>query len=102
MAKKLNLGNRKLTLGEANGEAMLPAVAEDLLEVVHVEGEILAKDENIIKVDKTEGTLTQDDVHHTLKGVPSISEAKVHPQKLEHSNGVTIAVFCMSSKATAT
>ena len=65
-------------------------------------GEILAKDENIIKVDKTEGTLTQDDVHHTLKGVPSISEAKVHPQKLEHSNGVTIAVFCMSSKATAT
>ena len=61
---------------------------EDLLEVVHVEGEILAKDENIIKVDKTEGTLTQDDVHHTLKGVPSISEAKGHSQKLKHPKRV--------------
>ena len=76
MAKKLNLGNRKLTLGEANGEAMLPAVAEDLLEVVHVGGKILAEDKDIIHVYKTEGNLTQDKVHLALKGVPAFRRPK--------------------------
>ena len=66
---------------------MLPAEAEDLPEVVFVVGEIFAKDENVIKVDKTEGKLTQDEVHHVLKGVPSITEAKGHPQKLKHPKG---------------
>ena len=50
-------------------------------------GEILAKDENVVNVDKTEGKLTQDKVHHMLKGVPSILEAKGYPQKLKHPNG---------------
>ena len=85
MSKKLNLEDNKLTFGEANCEAVLPAEAEDLPEVVHVGGEILAKDENVINLVKTELKLTQDEVHHVLKGVPSISEAKEHPQKLIHS-----------------
>ena len=50
-------------------------------------GEVLAKDENIIKVDKTEGKLTQDEVHHALKDVSSILEAKGYPQKFKHSKG---------------
>ena len=36
--------DRKFTLGEANGETMLPAETEDLSEVIYLEGEILAKD----------------------------------------------------------
>ena len=88
MAKKLNLGNRNLAIVEANGEAMLPAETEDLPEVVHVGGEILAEDEDIIHIYKTEGKLTQDKVHHVLKGVPIIPEAKGHPQKLKHPKGV--------------
>ena len=87
MAKKLYLGNCKLTLREANGKTMLPAEMEDLPEFVHVGGEILVEDENIIHVYKTEGKLTQDKVHHALKGVPSIREAIGHPQKLEHHEG---------------
>ena len=55
MSKKLDLGNSKLTFGEANGEAMFPAEMEDLLEVVPTGGKILAKEENIIHLDKTEG-----------------------------------------------
>ena len=42
MTKKLNLGNHKLTVWEANGEAMLPAETEDLREVSHLGGKILA------------------------------------------------------------
>ena len=89
MAKKLDLGNRKLTLWKANRQTlpMLPAETEYLSEVVHVGGEVFAEKENIIKVDKTEGKITQDKVHHVLKGVPGIPEAKGHPQKLKHLEG---------------
>ena len=65
MAKKLHLRNCKLPLGQANGEAMLPAEMEDLPEVVNVV--------------KTEGKLTKDEAHQDLKGVPSIPGAKGHP-----------------------
>ena len=54
-------------------------------------GETLAKDENIINVDKTGGKPPQDEAHHALKGVPSISKAKGHPQKLKHSKGGDIS-----------
>ena len=64
---------------------MLPAEAEDLPEVVFVVGEIFAKDENVIKVDKTEGKLTQDEVHHALKGVPSITECQRAPSETQTS-----------------
>ena len=87
MAKKLNLGNRNLAHEEANVTAMLLAETEDLLEVVHGGGEIFAEDEVIILVYKTEGKFTQDKVHHVLKSIPSIPEAKGHPQKLEDPKG---------------
>ena len=87
MTTKLNLRNHKLALGKANGEAMLPAETEDLLEVIHMGREVLAEDGNDLNLDKTEGKLTQDEVHHMLKGVPSFPEAKGHPQKFEHPKG---------------
>ena len=86
-AEKLNLRNCKLALGEANGEAMLLAATEDLPEVIYVGGEVLANNENVIHVDKTEGKLTHEEVHHTLKGVLSFLEAKGPPHKLKHSKG---------------
>ena len=36
MAKELDLGNSDLTLGKANGEAILTAKMKKLLEVIHV------------------------------------------------------------------
>ena len=54
MAKKLDLRDSKLTLGEAYTETVLLAETEDLSEVVHMRGEILAKDVNVINVNKTE------------------------------------------------
>ena len=71
MTKKLDLGNSKLAFGEANGEAMFRAES-DFSEFIHMRGEILAEDENIIHKDKAEGQLTQNKVHPSLKGVPSI------------------------------
>ena len=88
MAKNLDLGNRKLALGKASCESMLTAEKEDLPEVVHVAGEVSADDENIINIEKTEEKITQEEVHHALKGVPSIQERKGILRK-----GVTIAVF---------
>ena len=87
LAKKLNLGDSKFTLGEAYLETVLPAETEDLLEVVNVGGEVLAKDENVIDIDKTERQLTQDKVLHTLESIPCIPEAKRHSQKLKHTKG---------------
>ena len=87
MAKELNLGNSKLTLGKANGEVMLPAETKNLPEVIHVGGEVLGEDQDIIHVDKTEEKFIQNMVHHGLKGVSSVSKPKRHPQKFEHSEG---------------
>ena len=79
MAKELNLGNSKLTLGKANGEAMLPAETKNLPEVIHVGGEVLGEDQDIVHIDKTEGKFTQNKVNHVLKGVSSVSKPKRHP-----------------------
>ena len=87
MAKEHDLGNSKLTLGKANGEAMLPAETKNLLEVIHVGGEVLGEDQDIVQVDKTDGNITQNKVHHALKGVSSVLKPKRHPQKFEHSKG---------------
>ena len=55
MPKKLDLGDSKFTLGEANCESMIPAGTKDLSEVEDMGGELLAEDEDIIHLDKTEG-----------------------------------------------
>ena len=44
MAKALNLGNCKLTLGKASGEAMLPVGLKNLTDVIHLVGEVLGED----------------------------------------------------------
>ena len=62
--KKLDLGDSKLKFREANCEAVLLAKEKDFLEVVPMGGEIFAKDEIVIIVDKTEGKHTQDKIHH--------------------------------------
>ena len=51
---------------------MLPAETKNLPEVVHMEGEVLGEDQDIIHVDETKQKLTQDKVHHALKSVSSI------------------------------
>ena len=45
----------KLTLGETCCETVLPAETEDLSEVVNLGGEVLAKDENVVHIEKTKG-----------------------------------------------
>ena len=85
MAKELNLGNSKHTLRKANGEAMLPAETKNLPEVIHVGGEVLGEDQDIVHLDKIEGKFTQKKVHHALKGVSSVLESKGHSQKFKHS-----------------
>ena len=54
VAKKRDLGDSKLTLGEAYFETMLPTETEDLLEVVKVRGKISTEDEDVIHILKTE------------------------------------------------
>ena len=66
---------------------MLPAETKNLLEVIDVGGEVLGEDQDIIHEDKTERKLTQNKVHHVLKGVSSVSESNGHPQKFKHSKG---------------
>ena len=54
MSQELNLGNCKLTFGEANGEATFTSDEEHSTEVVDVGGQILAEDENVVYVDEAE------------------------------------------------
>ena len=93
MTTKLNLRNHKLALGKANGEAMLPAETEDLLEVIHMGREVLAEDGNDLNLDKTEGKLTQDEVHHMLKGVFAFWRPKGILRDSNIPKEVTIAIF---------
>ena len=87
MVKELDLGNSKLTLGKANGEAMLPAETKNQPEVIRMGGEVLGEDQDTVHVDETEGKFTQNKVYHALKGVSSIAKPKRHPQKFDHSEG---------------
>ena len=64
---------------------MFPEETKNLPEFIQVGGEVLGEDQDIIHVD--ERKLTQDTIHHVLKGVTSVSESKGHPQKLENSKG---------------
>ena len=52
------------------------AETEDLPKVVHVEGEILAEDEDSIHIYKTEG-----------QGPSYVEKYSQHPQKLKHPKG---------------
>ena len=79
MVNEFNLGNRKFTLGKV----MLPAVKKNTSRVIHVGGEVLGEDQDIVHVDETERKLTQNKGHHLLKGVTSTRGIL----KLEHSEG---------------
>ena len=57
--KEIDLGNNKLTLGKAKGEAMLPAETKNLPGVIHMGGEVLGEDQDIVHVDETERKFTQ-------------------------------------------
>ena len=85
MTKKLDLGNCKLTFWEANGEAMFPAETEDFMEVIHVGGEILAEDENIIHLDEAEGQLTR-------------TRSIMHERCSQHSRGQRASSEIQTSK----
>ena len=53
MVKKLDLGSNEFTLGEAKFEAMLSAETKNLLDVVHMGGEVLGEDQDIIHIYET-------------------------------------------------
>ena len=93
MAKEHDLGNSKLKLGKANGEAMLPAETKNLPEVIHVGGEVLGEDQDIVRVDKTEGNFTQNKVHDGLMVFPAFRSPKGILKNLYIPKGVTMAVF---------
>ena len=94
MAKVLDLGSSKITLGKANGKAMLPAETINLPEVIHVGGEVLKEDQDIVNINETEGKFTQNKVHYELKGVSSVSKSKKASLKnVNILKGVMMAVF---------
>ena len=81
MAKKLDLGHSKFTLGEANYQPMLTKEEKNLEETVKVGGEISAENQYIVHINEKEGEITKDLIHQTLK------ETKGHPQEFKNSKG---------------
>ena len=87
MAKKLNLGDSKLTFWKPNCQAMLLTEDKNLLEMVHMRREILGEEKDIVHLDKTEGKITQNLIHKVLKWFTSLPEAKRYAKKFEHPEG---------------
>ena len=73
MAKKLDLGQIKLTLGEANCQSMLTTEKKNLVEIVDAGGEISAEIQYIIHINETEGEITKDLLQQTLKSVACVA-----------------------------
>ena len=63
MAKKLDLGHSKFTLGEANYQPMLTKEEKNLEETVKVGGEISAENQYIVHINEKEGEITKDLIH---------------------------------------
>ena len=72
---------------------MLPAEIKNILEVIHVGGEVLGEDQDIIHVDETEGKFTQNKVNHALKVFPAFRSTKDILKNSNIPKGVTMAVF---------
>ena len=85
MSKKFNLRNCKFTFGKSYCQPMLPAETEDLLEVVHMRGQISTKDEDVVHIHKTEKKIFKNLIHQALKGIIGVPKTKRHAQKFLHS-----------------
>ena len=48
---------------------------------------LIRENQNIIQVDEADRQITKDSVHHPLKGLSSISEAKREAEKLKEVKG---------------
>ena len=102
MAKRLNLGDSKLSFWKLNCQALLPTEDKNLPEMVHMRREILGEDKDVIHKDEAEGEITQNLIHKALEPVNSVPEAKRHAKKFKHPKGVMMAVFWTSSRETDT
>ena len=65
---------------------MFPEETKNLPEFIQVGGEVLGEDQDIIHVD--ERKLTQDTIHHVLKGVTSFRNLKGILKNLKIPKGV--------------
>ena len=93
MSKILNLRSSKNKLFKVDVEAVEAAEIKDTAEVKLMTSWGVRENQNIIKVDKAERQITKDFVHHPLKCLSSIPEAKRKAEKLEEGKGVMMAVF---------
>ena len=66
---------------------MEAAEVEDMVEVKLMIGQGVGNNQNVIQVDKTEGQIPKDPVHHSLEHLSSVPEAKVESDELKESKG---------------
>ena len=85
MSKILNMRSSKNTLLQVDGEAIEAAEVEDTVEVKLMIRQGASENQNIIQVDEAERQITKDSVHHLLKHLNSISEAKREAEKLKEA-----------------
>ena len=76
MAQEFNFGCPEDTLVLPGNEAILAELLEDDLEVLEVLFPRVGEHEDVVHVTHAEGQVTEDVVHETLKGGPSIFEAE--------------------------
>ena len=72
VSQELGFRYGKLTLAQAYRQAMGAAQLQDVPEMLNMRRHIRAEDQDIINVNKTVGQITQDLIHHPLKGVPRV------------------------------
>ena len=85
MSKIHNLRSSKNTLLKVDGEAVEAAEVEDVAEVKLMISQGVGENQNIIQVDEAEWQITKDSVHHPLKRLSSIPEAKRKAKKLKEA-----------------
>ena len=71
-AKKLELRDGELALGEADGEAMKSADVKDGSEVFNMAVEVRGENEDVINIDKGVREATHYNIHHPLESLTSI------------------------------
>ena len=87
MAKVIYLGSSKHALLQVDGEAIEVTVVKDVAKVQLMRLPEVRKHQNIIKINETEREITKDLVHHPLKSLGGIPEAKGEAEELEEAKG---------------
>ena len=87
MAMVLNLESSKCVLLQVDGEAIEAAEVKDVAEVQLMRLKGVRKHQNIIKIDETEREITKYLVHHPLKSLGGVLEAKGEAKELKEAKG---------------